>query len=132
MIHATNNLGTCLLGKDDAAGIDHLRRSRALALEHHLPDEVGRANSNLSSQGGRIFPLPYEEMDRQLLEATDYARRTIPDGIFDRWNRSARGEFLLMSGRWEEAEEVLFGLDVDVAEAYLRGEILSLRGLLYA
>ena len=132
LIHATNNLGTSLLGKDDAAGIDHLRRSRELALEHHLSDEVGRANSNLASQGGRIFPLAYDEMDRLLLEATDYARRTIPDGIFDRWNRSARGEFLLMSGRWEEAEEMLFGLDAHIAEAYLRSEVLSLRALLYA
>ena len=131
LVHASNNLGTSLLGKDDAAGIAHLRRSRELALEHHLSDEVGRANSNLSSQGGRIFPLAYEEMDRLLLEATDYARRTIPDGIFDRWNRSARGEFLLMSGRWEEAEEMLIGLDAHIAEAYLRGEVLSLRALLY-
>ncbi len=132
LVHATNNLGTSLLGKDDAAGIGLLRRARELALEHHLPDEVGRANSNLASQGGRIFPLAYEEMDRHLLQGTEYARRTIPDGIFDRWVRSARGEFLIMSGRWDEAEQVLFALDAHVAEAYLRSETLSLRGLLYA
>ena len=87
LVHATNNLGTSLLGKDDAAGIDLLRRARELALEHHLPDEVGRANTNLASQGGRIFPMRYEEMDRHLVEGTEYARRTIPDGIFDRWVR---------------------------------------------
>ena len=132
LAHAMNNLGTSLLGKDDADGIGLLRRARELALEHHLPDEVGRANSNLASQGGRIFPMSYEEMDRHLVEGTEYARRTIPGGIFDRWVRSARGEFLLMSGRWEEAEEVLFSVDAHVAEAYLRSETLSLRGLLYA
>jgi hypothetical protein len=132
LVHATNNLGTSLLGKDDAAGIGHLRRARELAMEHQLPDEVGRANSNLASQGGRIFPMSYQEMDAELLAAIDYAQRTIPGGIFDRWNRSARGEFLLMSGRWEEAENMLFTLDAQVAEAYLRGEVLSLRALLLA
>ena len=132
LAHASNNLGTSVMGKDDAAGIDLLRRARDLALENHLPDEVGRANSNLSSQGGRIFPMSYAEMDRHLLWATDYSRRTIPDGIFDRWSRSARGEFLLMTGRWEEAEQVLFSMDADIAEAYLRVELLCLRALLYA
>ena len=128
LIHATNNLGTSLLGKDDAdghrppasqpgagAGEPPARRGRARQLEPVVP-------------GHRIFPLAYEEMDRQLLEATDYARRTIPDGIFDRWNRSARGEFLLMSGRWAEAEEMLFAPRRALAEAYLQVEILSLRG----
>ncbi len=132
LIHASNNLGTCLLGQSEAAGVDYLRRARDLALEHHLPDEVGRANNNLSGQGNRIFPLPYQEMDRHLVEGTGYSARTIPDGIFDRWIRAARGEFLLASARWEEAEKVLFALDAEAAEAYLRGEVLSLRGLLYA
>ena len=95
LAHAMNNLGTSLLGKDDADGIGLLRRARELALEHHLPDEVGRANSNLASQGGRIFPMAYRDMDDHLVQGTEYARRTIPDGIFDRWVRSARGEFLL-------------------------------------
>ena len=39
-----------LLGKDDATGIG-TSSSRDLALEHHLPDEVGRANTNLASRG---------------------------------------------------------------------------------
>ena len=132
LIHATNNLGTCLIGRSDKQGIDHLLRSRALALEHHLPDEVGRANNNLSGQGGRIFPLSYQEMDRLIGEGTDYSRRTIPDGIFDRWIRVAYGEFLLISARWAEAEEILFRLTPDPGQAYLRGEVLSLRAILYA
>ena len=76
--------------------------------------------------------MPYDEMDRHLVQGTDYARRTIPDGIFDRWIRAARGEFLLITGRWAEAEQVLFALDAEASEAYLRCETLSLRGHLYA
>ncbi len=132
LIHATNNLGTCLIGRSDAQGVEYLRRSRDLALEHHLSDEVGRANNNLSGQGARIFPLHYEEMDQLLVEATAYSSRTIPDGIFDRWIRVAHGEFLLASGRWQEAEKLLFGIEADVGQAYLRGEVLSLRAMLRA
>jgi tetratricopeptide (TPR) repeat protein len=76
--------------------------------------------------------MSYEEMDRHLAEGTAYSARTIPDGVFDRWIRSAQGEFFLVSGRWEEAEKILFNLDADAAEAYLGTEILSLRGLLLA
>ena len=132
LVHAYNNLGTCLMGVGDRAGIEYLTRSRDLALEHHLPDEVGRAYNNLANQGSRIFPMPYDEMDRHLVEALAYAGRTIPDGIFDRWLRAARGEFLVSVGRWQEAERVLFGLDADATEAYWRGEIVGLRGTLLA
>jgi hypothetical protein len=132
LAHAYNNLGTCLLGRSDAMGVTYLRRSRDLALQHHLPDEVGRANTNLSGQGGRIFPLGYREMEQHLVDATDYSGRTIPDGIFDRWNRVARAEFLMVSARWEESEAMVYALDADAAEAYLRGEILCLRATLHA
>ncbi|HET9417410.1 MAG TPA: adenylate/guanylate cyclase domain-containing protein, partial [Candidatus Limnocylindria bacterium] len=132
LAHAYNNLGTCLLGRSDSMGVTYLRRSRELALENHLPDEVGRANTNLSGQGGRIFPLGYQEMEQHLVDATDYSGRTIPDGIFDRWNRVARAEFLMVSARWEEAEAMVYALDADAAEAYLRGEILCLRATLHA
>jgi tetratricopeptide (TPR) repeat protein len=132
LVHAYNNLGTCLMGRGDRAGIDHLLRSRDLALEDHLPDEVGRAINNLANQGSRIFPMGYEEMDRLLVEGVAYAGRTIPNGIFDRWLRAARSEFLISTGRWQEAEQMLFGLDADATEAYWRGEIVGLRGQLYA
>ena len=101
-------------------------------MEHHLPDEVGRANTNLAAEGSRIFPMPYEEMDRHLVEGMDFSGRTIPDGIFDRWIRTARSEFLMVSARWDEADKVLSGLDASSSEAYLNSEILSMRGLLYA
>ena len=132
LVHAMNNLGTCLIGRSDARGVDYLLRSRALALEHHLPDEVGRANNNLTGQGARIFPLAYEDMDRIITEGIEYSRRTIPDGIFDRWIRVAYGEFLLVTSRWPEAERVLLAVPADPGQAYLRGEVLSMRALLLA
>jgi adenylate cyclase len=130
LVHAYNNLGLCLLGRDDPAGIDHLRRSLELALEHHLPDDVGRAYTNLTGQGSRIFPFPYAEQEALLSEAIAYAARTIPDGIFDRWIRSGYAEFMLMSGRWPEAEGVLEALHTKRGEAYLETEVQSLRSRL--
>src|SRR6188474_1307487 len=76
--------------------------------------------------------MRYEEMDQHLVEGMEFSRRTIPDGIFDRWIRTARSEFLMVSARWEEADQVLSGLDASSSEAYLNSEILSMRGLLYA
>ena len=127
LVHAYNNLGFCLLSRGRAEGVDHLRHSLDLAREHHLPDDVGRAYANLSGQGTRIYPFPYAESEALLVEAIDYAARTIPDGIFDLWIRSGYGEFLLVSGRWSEADEVLGAIDPTRGEAYLESEVLSLR-----
>jgi tetratricopeptide (TPR) repeat protein len=132
LVHAYNNLGYCLLSEGDAAGADYLRRSRDLGIEHHLPDDVGRAYANLSGQGTRIFPFSYAETEALMTEAIEYAARTIPDGIFDRWLRSGWSEFLVASGRWAEAERVLGDLDPASAEAYLRSEVLGLRAHLLA
>ena len=51
LIHAYNNLGCSLLGESHSEGLEYLLRSRDLALEHHLPDDVGRAYANLIGQG---------------------------------------------------------------------------------
>ncbi len=126
LVHAYNNLGSCLMWKGDLAGADYLRRSRDLGLQHHLPDDVGRAYANLSGQGNRIFPFEYAESEALLIEAVEYSARTIPDGVFDRWLRSGWGEFLLVTGRWAEAETVIFGIDPEAAEAYLGSEVRSL------
>ena len=69
---------------------------------------------------------------RCLVEGVEYSARTIPDGVFDRWIRSGWGEFLLVTGRWAEAEPVIFGIDPDAAEAYLGSEVRSLRAHLLA
>ncbi|MGH2384933.1 MAG: tetratricopeptide repeat protein, partial [Candidatus Limnocylindria bacterium] len=132
LVHAYNNLGFCLLSRGHAEGVDHLRRSLDLAREHHLPDDVGRAYANLSGQGTRIFPFAYAESEALLTEAIDYGARTIPDGIFDHWIRSGFGEFLLVSGRWSEADDVLDAMHPTRGEAYLESEVLSLRSHLAA
>jgi class 3 adenylate cyclase/tetratricopeptide (TPR) repeat protein len=132
IVHAYNNLGLCLLSEGHTEGAEYLRRSRDLALEHHLPDDVGRAYANLTGQGVRIFPHPYAESEALFREGVEYARRTIPDGVFDRWLRSGWGEFLLNTGRWAEAEPVIFGIDPEAAEAYLGSEVRSLSAHLLA
>ena len=131
LIHAYNNLGCSLLGKSHSEGLEYLLRSRDLALEHHLPDDVGRAYANLIGQGYRIFPYPSAESEAYLREGIEYSARTVPDGIFDRWLRSAWGEFLLISGRWPESEQALAAQRL-LAEAYLRTEVRSLQALLLA
>ena len=132
LVHAYNNLGSCLMWKGDLQGAEYLRRSLALALENHLPDDVGRAYANLSGQGNRYFPFPYAESEALLVESIEYSARTIPDGVFDRWLRSGWGEFLLVTGRWAEAEPVIFGVDPDAAEAYLGSELRALTAHLLA
>ena len=132
LVHAYNNLGSCLMWKGDLQGAEYLRRSLALALENHLPDDVGRAYANLSGQGNRYFPFPYAESEALLIESVEYSARTIPDGVFDRWLRSGWGEFLLVTSRWAEAEPVIFGIDPEAAEAYLGSEVRSLAAHLLA
>ena len=132
LVHAYNNLGSCLMWHGDLAGAEYLRRSRDLGIENHLPDDVGRAYANLSGQGNRLFPFAYAESEALLKEAVEYSARTIPDGVFDRWLRSGWGEFLLVTGRWAEAEPVIFGIDPAAAEAYLGSEVRSLAAHLLA
>jgi adenylate cyclase len=132
LVHAYNNLGNCLMAMGDASGVEYLKRSRDLGIEHHLPDDVGRAYANVTGQGQRIAPFAYAESEALLTEAIEFSARTIPDGIFDRWIRAAWGEFLLISGRWPEAERVLWALSPSASEAYLRSEVLTLRAQLLA
>ena len=132
LVHAYNNLGSVLHWRGEQQGVDYLRRSLALAIEHRLPDDAGRAYANLSGQGNRLFPFGYAESEALLREGVEYAGRTIPDGVFDRWIRSAWGEFLLVTGRWAEAEPVIFAMDPGAAEAYLGSELRSLRAHLLA
>ena len=132
LVHAYNNLGSVLHWRGEQEGVDYLRRSLALAIENRLPDDAGRAYANLSGQGNRLFPFFYAESEALLREGVEYAGRTIPDGVFDRWIRSAWGEFLLVTGRWAEAEPVIFAMDPKAAEAYLGSELRSLRAHLFA
>ena len=132
LVHAYNNLGTSLLLSGQATGPDYLRRSLALALEHHLTDDAGRAYANLSGQGARIFPFPYAESEAFLLEAMAFAGRTIPGGVFDQWIRSGYAEFLIATARWTDAERVLDSMDETRAGAYLGVEYRTQRAHLLA
>jgi adenylate cyclase len=135
LTHAYNNLGMCLWGLGDQIGHDYLRRSLELALEHGLTDDAGRAYANMSGQGNRVFPFGYGGAEELLNEALAYAQRTIPGGVFDQWIRSGHAEFLLVSGRWAEAEAALAEVDwtragqyIQLAVATLRSQLASYRG----
>ena len=132
LVHAENNLGTCLLGVGDASGNEHLRRSLELALQHHLTDDAGRAYANASGQGWRIFPYGYAESEALINEAIEFARRTIPDGVFDQWIRSGYAEFLMATARWSEAERVHAAMSESRAGAYLGAEHRAQRAHLLA
>ena len=132
LVHAYNNLGACLLWQRRPEGAEYLRRSRDLALEHHLPDDVGRAYANLSGQGNRIFPFAYAESEAILVEGVDTPRGRFPTASSTDGSAPGWGEFLLVTGRWAEAEPVIFGIDPDAAEAYLGSEVRSLRAHLLA
>ena len=65
LVHAYNNLGTCLIGKGDARGRDYLLKSRDLGLELRLPDDVGRVYANITGQGSRTLRVPRTRRTRR-------------------------------------------------------------------
>jgi adenylate cyclase len=107
LIHALNNLGTSLLGQGDPTGIDHLRRSLSLALEHNLPDDAGRAYTNLSGQGNAISIFEPDDAEALFAEMLAYDQRVAPEGLFERVHRNAEAEHWIFTGRWDEAEHAL-------------------------
>ena len=130
LAHAYNNLGMCLNGRGDATGYEHLRRSLQLSIELGLTDDAGRAYVNITGEGNRIFPFGYREEEELLDEALAFAQRTIPGGVFDQWIRAGHAEFLVVTGRWEEAERALDGVDGVKGGQYIVGEIAVLRSQL--
>ena len=75
-------------GAATASGIEYLRRSRDLAMEHHLTDDAGRANANWTGAGHAHLPVCLRRVEALLRQGVDFASRTIPDGVFDRWLRA--------------------------------------------
>lgn len=133
LVHAYNNLGVSLWGLGDPAGIDYIRTSLAMAIEHNIPDEAGRAYVNHSGQGNALQPLPYAEAEALLDEAVDYAQRTQPGGAYDSWLQSARGEFLFFAARWDEAHRQFQELAARTrANRYIQINIIAFRALLAA
>ena len=85
-----------------------VRESLRLALEHHLPDDVGRAYTNLTNQGAAGISLfPPAEAEALFEEMLDYDENVVPDGAFHQWHREGRAELWAMHGRWAEAEAEL-------------------------
>ena len=80
LVHAYNNLGACLMWKGHLEGADYLLRSLDLALEHHLPDDFGRAYANLSGQGNRLFPFATAQSEAFLIERSSTRRGLSPTG----------------------------------------------------
>jgi adenylate cyclase len=130
LVHAYNNLGSCLGWRGDPEGFVYLRRSLDLALEHNLTDDAGRAYANISGQGNAIFPFPYAESEAFLKEALDYAARTIPGGVFDQWIRNGWVEFLFVSARWSEADRAIEGFNWTNSGAYMQSAVASYGSML--
>ena len=107
-VHALNNLGVSLVGIGDEAGVANVRESLRLALEHHMPDDVGRAYTNLTNQGAAGISLfAPAEAEALFEEMLAYDRNVVPEGAFHQWHREGRAELLAMHGRWAEAEAEL-------------------------
>lgn len=131
LVHAYNNLGSSLNGLGDPTGIEYLRRSLALALEHNLPDDAGRAFVNLCGQGSQVVLFEYSEAEAFLEEARAYAQRTIPGGVFDQWIRAGQAEFWLATGRWDEADRAFAELaEIVRANQYVTVDVAAHRSLL--
>ena len=132
-VHALNNLGVSRMGMGDPGGIDDLKLSLELALEHNLPDDAGRAYTNLSSQGQAIHFYEPDEAEAFANEMIAYDMRVAPGGAFEQWHRAARAEQRISQGRWEEG-----GRDLDELAAianvnrYLQVDVASYGALLAA
>ena len=68
--HALNNLGTALMESNNRTGLAKLEESLALALQHNLHDDAGRAYANLVSTATRQH-LPDVAM-RYIAEGIEY------------------------------------------------------------
>jgi tetratricopeptide (TPR) repeat protein len=133
LVHATNTLGTSLADSADLGGLEHLRRSLALALEHGLVDDAGRAYVNMSGQGMQVMFGRPEEAEALFQEGLAFAARTIPGGTYDLWIRTGWAEFLSLTARWDEAERVLDSLDRDIrSNRYLELAIRAYRALIHS
>ena len=133
-VHALNNLGLSLIGVGDEAGIADMRESLRLALQHNLPDDVGRAYLNLTAQGsGGLTFLAPAEAEALFEEMLAYDRSVIPDSAYHQWHREARAEMWAIQGRWAEAEtELRELLDIHNASRYLHVNASSFLGLVLA
>ncbi len=132
-VHALNNLGVSRMGKGDPVGVDDLRLSLKLALEHNLPDDAGRAYTNLASQGQAVSFFEPDEAEAFANEMIAYDMRVAPGGAFEQWHRAARSEQWIPQGRWDESVRQLDELATLLnANRYLQVDVASYGALLAA
>ncbi len=132
-VHALNNLGTSRMGLGDPGGIEDLRTSLALALEHNLPDDAGRAYTNLCAQGSAISFFDVDETQALFEEMLAYDRKVAPGGAFEQWHRAAQAEQGIPQGRWEDAAAKLSELEsIVTANRYLQVDVAAYGALLAA
>ena len=134
LAHALNNLGMCRAGLGDPGGIDDVRRSLAIALEHNLVDDASRAYTNLSGQGAAIGFFPYAESEALYAEMLDFDLRAAPGGSYEQWHRAGQAELWISMGRWDDAERQLREMTTQLRSAnrYIRLDVATFLGLLLA
>jgi DNA-binding CsgD family transcriptional regulator len=101
--HALNNMGTALMESSNQTGLAKLEESLALALQHNLHDDAGRAYANLVSTATRQH-LPGVAM-RYIAEGIEYCEvHDVQDSLVYTRVYGAHAE--LDCGRWESAAQV--------------------------
>ncbi len=133
MAHALNNRGMCRAGLGDPAGLEDVRRSLEIALEHNLVDDASRAYTNLSGQGAAIGYFTPDEHEALYHEMMEFDQRTAPGGNYEQWHRAGRAELWLALGRWDDAERGLREMvSYSGANRYVLLDVASFLGLLLA
>jgi pimeloyl-ACP methyl ester carboxylesterase/DNA-binding CsgD family transcriptional regulator len=100
LVHALNNVGTAKAELDDERGVEDLRRSLALAIEHGLEDHASRTFSNLC--WNYIDRFHYAQADPYLTEGIAYCAEH--DLEFMRlYLLTWRAICLMYQGQWVEA-----------------------------
>ena len=103
MAHALNNMGTTLLATGKEGGLEKLERSLAIALQHNLQDDVGRAYANLVSVSVREHM--HEIATRYVAEGLAYfENHEVQDSLV--YVRAYAANFELNVGHWTEAARV--------------------------
>lgn len=133
LAHAYCNLGMCLVGQGDPAGVDAMRRSLALSIEHNLVDDASRAYTNLSGQGAEVNLFAHDEAEALYDEMIAFDREHAPGGVYEQWHLAGRAELWISVGRWDEAERQLAELaEIRGANRYVRVDIGAFRALVAA
>jgi adenylate cyclase len=133
LVHALNNLGVCRQGLGDPGGLQDVRRSLELALEHNLTDDAMRAYTNMSTQGTAISVLDPDESQALYDEMLAFDARVAPGAVYETWHRAGQAEFWIATGRWDDAERSLREIaPIHITNRYVQLDIAAFDALLGA